>query len=224
MKILVVAAHPDDEVLGCGGTIAKLAKKNDVYVVILGEGVTSRNIAEKEKKDDLDSLRLDAFEANKKLGVKKVFLESLPDNRFDTVPLLNVTKVVERYIDEVSPKVIYTHHSGDLNVDHEITSRAVFTASRPVGNCTVKEILLFEVLSSTEWSKHDASSIFIPNIYVDISKTITLKREAMVCYKRELRMYPHPRSLGGIDILAQKRGLEVGLKSAEAFYLARRIE
>ena len=223
-KVLVVAAHPDDEVLGCGGAIAKLAEGYDIYTLILGEGITSREISDEEKKEELKELKKQSDEANKILGVKKVFFEKFPDNKFDTVPLLDIIKRIEGYISKIKPGIIYTHHYGDLNVDHRITFNAVLTACRPQKNSIVKRIYTFEVLSSTEWNNQTRGNIFIPNTYIGISRTIDKKLEAMKCYESEIRNYPHPRSLEGIKILAQKRGLEVGLKFAEAFCLIREIE
>lgn len=222
MKILVIVAHPDDEVLGCGGTIAKLTPNNDIYILILGEGITSRHIPNEKTKDEMIRLKRDAEKANEILGVGNVFLESFPDNMFDTVPLLEIIKVIEKYIQKIKPDVIYTHHYGDLNIDHQITHKAVLTATRPIETNTVKKILTFEVLSSTEWNNQ--YDIFFPNVYIDISEKINQKFEAMNCYKSEIREYPHPRSLEGIKILAQKRGLEVGLKYAEGFCLIREIK
>jgi LmbE family N-acetylglucosaminyl deacetylase len=224
MKILVVASHPDDEVLGCGGTVAKLSKHDAVYTLLLGRGIASRDILESEKIKRLKKIKNESKRANKILGAKKIFFEDFPDNRFDTVPLLSIIKSIEKVMQETKPDVIFTHHHGDLNIDHQITNKAVLTAARPVGDYSVKKILAFEVLSSTEWHAKNRREIFSPNTYVDISKTIGKKLSAMRCYKSEIRPYPHPRSLEGIKILAKKRGLEVGLRYAEAFYLARLIE
>jgi len=224
MSVLVIASHPDDEVLGCGGTIAKLSKHNTVYTLILGQGIASRDISESEKIKGLEKIKNESERANKILGVKKIFFDDFPDNAFDTAPLLSIIKSIEKVMKETKPSVIFTHHHGDLNIDHQVTNKAVFTAARPIGNYSVKKILTFEVLSSTEWHSKNRRDIFGPNIYIDISKTIGKKLSAMQCYKSELRPYPHPRSLEGIKILAKKRGLEVGLKYAEAFYLARSIE
>ena len=223
MNILIIVAHPDDEVLGCGGTIAKLSENNTIYTLILGEGITSRDISDEEKKKELKELKKQSAEANKILGVKKVFFENFPDNRFDTIPLLDIIKLIEKIIQKIKPEEIFTHHYGDLNIDHQITHKAVLTATRPVGDCTVKKILSFEVLSSTEWNYQNQTNIFTPNTYIDISDTLNKKLVAMKCYKSEIRDYPHPRSLEGIKILAQKRGLEMGLKFAEAFCLIREI-
>lgn len=224
MNILVVASHPDDEVLGCGGTIAKLSKHNTVYTLLLGRGIASRDISESKKTKGVKKIINDSERANKILGVKKIFFEDFPDNKFDTAPLLSIIKSIEKVMRETKPDVIFTHHHGDLNIDHQITNKAVFTAARPVGDYSVKKILTFEVLSSTEWHSKNRRDVFIPNTYVDISKTIDKKLSAMRCYKTETRRYPHPRSIEGIKILAKKRGLEVGLKYAEAFYIARSIE
>ena len=221
-KILIVVAHPDDEVLGCGGTIAKYSKNNDVYVVILGEGISSRyNKREGVKKEKLLRLQKQSQKASKLLGIKKSFFFSLPDNRFDTVPFLDIVKKVEKVIAKIKPKIVYTHHAGDLNIDHQITFQSVLTAVRPVKKFLVKEIYSFEVLSSTDWSYKKIKKIFIPNTYEDISLTLKKKINAMRIYKEELRKFPHPRSLEGIKILAQKRGMESGLKYAETFELIR---
>ncbi len=221
MNILIVAAHPDDEVLGCGGTIAKLSKKNSVYTLILGEGITSRDF--KEKDELLNKLKSQAIEANKILGVKKVYFGDLPDNKFDSIPLLSIIKKIENYIELIEPEVIYTHHWGDINIDHSLTSRAVLTAVRPVSFDFVREIIFFEIASSTEWGFPTTKDYFIPNIYSDISETIDLKLKAMQSYSLEVREYPHPRSIEGLKIIAKKRGLEIGREYAEAFFLARLI-
>jgi len=223
MSILIIAAHPDDEVLGCGGTIASLSSKNDVYTLILGQGVVSRDIPSDQNKKDLEELKLSSIKANDILGVKEVYFEDLPDNKFDTVPLLDIVKAIEKHTQKINPEVIYTHHFGDLNIDHQLTHKAVITATRPIGDKFPKRILSFETLSSTEWNLQDTNNIFTPNVFVDISKTFDKKIESMKCYKSEIRDYPHPRSLKGIKVLAQKRGLEAGLNFAEAFCLLREI-
>lgn len=223
-RILVVAAHPDDEVLGCGGTMALLSAKNEVYTLILGTGITSRSIPEKEKKENLKRIKGDAYRANKVLGVSEVFLEDFPDNKFDSVSLLDIVKTIEEKIREIKPTIIFTHHYGDLNIDHRITFDAVLAAARPIEGCPVRKIYTFEVLSSSEWNVQDAKRIFTPNTYYNISETIQQKLESMKQYKSEIKQYPHPRSVEGIRIHAQKRGLEVGLEYAEAFNLIRHIE
>jgi len=224
-KILVVAAHPDDEVLGCGGTIAKNAESSDIFIAILGEGISSRyqNRGEAEK-SELQELQRQGQRACKILGAKEVLFFGLPDNRFDSIPFLEIVKKVEEVIKKFEPNTIYTHHSGDLNIDHRLTFQAVLTASRPVKENPVKEIYSFEILSSTEWSQQKIEKPFIPNVYENISSTLEKKIQALQAYKSEIKEFPHPRSLRGIEVLAEKRGMEAGIRLAEAFELIRHIK
>jgi len=217
-KILIVAAHPDDEVIGAGGTILKHAKAGDeISILLLGDGVTSRGVNEADIKKRADQAR----QVAKALGIKKVFLETLPDNKFDAVPLLEIVKKVEKVINVVRPSLIYTHFGDDLNIDHRLTFQAVMTACRPQPEFFVKKILSFEVLSSTEWQEKKKNKSFCPNEYNNIEKFIDRKIKAIEIYNDELRQYPHPRSKEGIKILAQYRGMEVGYKFAEAFQIVR---
>lgn len=223
-RILVVAAHPDDEVLGCGGTIARLAKEGfEVFTLILGEGLTSRDARRNpgKKRGEIEALKDQAYKANKVLGVKDVFMHNFGDNRFDGIPLLDIVKVIEKTKKEVSARVIFTHNDGDLNIDHRLTYKAVLTAARPLSEETVKEIYSFEVLSSTEWNyPYD----FSPDTFYNIEKTIELKLKAMRAYEKELRSFPHPRSLEGIRVNARQRGMQVGAGYAEAFKCIRSIK
>lgn len=217
--IMVIAAHPDDEVLGCGGAIARHAESgNPVYVLILGEGILSRyedrKIADKK---EICSLRSDSKAAASILGVKKIFFLNFPDNSFDSVLILKIIKEIERIKRLIKPNIIYTHHYADLNIDHCITYKATLTACRPLKEESVREIYSFEVPSSTEWHGPDKRSSFIPDRFIDISKTINKKVKALRCYKQELRPYPHPRSIRGVRVLAAKRGIEAGLEFAESF-------
>jgi len=225
MNILIVAAHPDDEVLGCGGTIARLAKEGyHVYVAILGEGITSRfERREEADKKLVKELQNRSREAGRYLSAKDVFLFELPDNRFDTVPLLDVVKIVEDLVDKLHPEVIYTHHGGDLNVDHQIAHRAVLTATRPLGSCPVKEIYAFEIPSSTEWAFQQFEPMFRPNIFVDITGTLEMKVQAMQIYESEARPYPHPCSSEALRATARRWGSAAGLEAAEAFQLIRSV-
>lgn len=222
--ILVVAAHPDDEVLGCGGTIAKLSKKNEVYTLILGEGITSRNTSARTQDTGLKSLKKDIISANKILGTKKVFIEELPDNKFDTVPLLDIIKIIEAQITDLKPEFVFTHHFGDLNIDHRIVYNAVLTACRPVDTCVVKKLVSFEVPSSTEWNSQNPINGFHPTIFENIDKTLDKKIAAMSAYKNEIRSNPHPRSPEKIRALAQVRGAAAGMEFAEAFMLVREFK
>jgi len=221
--LLVVAAHPDDEVLGCGGTIARLTGEgHDVYVAILGEGITSRyDNREQADQEMIKQLQDRSRQVSKLLGVKELCLYDFPDNRFDTVPLLNIIKIVEELINRFQPQIVYTHHGGDLNIDHVITHRAVMTATRPVENYPVKEIYAFEVPSSTEWAFGQFQSTFRPNVFVDISRTLEAKIQAMHLYESEVRAFPHPRSPEALRALAISRGSCVGFQAAEAFELVR---
>jgi len=226
MNILVIAAHPDDEILGCGGTIARLVKEgNTVYTLILGEGITSRD----EKRDrhkneeEIKKLRSHIKAANKIIGVKDVFVFDFPDNRFDTVALLDMVKIVETIKKRVYPDIIFTHHHGDLNIDHQITFQAVMTAFRPIRGEKAKDIYSFEVPSSTEWNGPFPSAYFMPNYFVDISKTLKLKIKALKEYKSEIREFPHPRSIKALETIAKYRGIQVGSEAVEAFEAVRII-
>ncbi|MCD6238901.1 MAG: PIG-L family deacetylase [Thermotogae bacterium] len=219
--ILVIAAHPDDEVLGCGGTIARLIKEGfEVYTLILGEGITSRDDTRdrKRREEEITELKKEAKEANKILGVKEVFFYDFPDNRFDTVPFLDIVKVVEKVKNSINPEIIFTHYERDLNIDHQITYRTVITATRPLKGETVKEIYSFEIPSSTEWN-YPLS--FSPDVFFDISTTIDIKIKALEKYKTELKKYPHSRSLEGVKLIAKNWGIKVGLEYAEAFKVVR---
>lgn len=217
-NILVVAAHPDDEVLGVGGTLCRHRDTGDkIAILILANGEDSRGskIADADKR----------FAQAKKVATflkAELYLENFPDNAFNVVSLLEITKKVEKVLFKVKPDIIYTHHNGDLNIDHRITSEAVLTAARPILSKKIHAILAFETPSSTEWQVKDYRQ-FAPNYYVDISKYMALKKKLLMIYKDELRKYPHSRSLEGIEILAKYRGMESGIKAAEAFQVLRII-
>jgi LmbE family N-acetylglucosaminyl deacetylase len=225
-RILVIAAHPDDEILGQGGTVRKIADNGgECYCLILGEGLTSRNQArDMTNKIDLRELKNDTIESSKIIGYKEVFFADLPDNRFDSIDLLDIIKKVEEKIDKIKPDVVLTHFYGDLNIDHRITFEAVMTACRPIGMNSVKQVICFETLSSTEWSFGKVNTTFNPNYFVNITETLKKKIDAMACYKSELRDYPHPRSLESLEISAKKWGTVIGCKYAEAFEIVRKID
>ncbi len=225
MRVLVVAAHPDDEVLGCGATISRLAGGgHNVHMMILGEGVTSRYRTREEADPELvESLRAQSHKVAEILRAETVVLHNFPDNRFDTVPLIDITKVIEDAIVHLKPEVVYTHHGGDLNVDHEITHRAVLTATRPTKDHPVKEVYAFEIPSSTEWSFQHLAPVFRPNVFVDISGTLQIKLKALSVYESEMRDFPHPRSQEAIRASAERWGSVVGFEAAEAFELIRAL-
>jgi LmbE family N-acetylglucosaminyl deacetylase len=223
-KILAVVAHPDDEVLGCGATLARLIKEDyEANTLILGEGATSRDKKRetKNRNKEILALKEQAKKANRILGVKEVFFYDLPDNRFDTLPLLEIIKAIEEVKIKVEPDIIFTHYGKDLNIDHQITYNAVITAARPIKGETVKEIYSFEIPSSTEWG-YPLS--FSPNVFFDVTGTIDLKLKAMSEYETELKNFPHPRSLENIKLNAKHWGVRVGLKYAEAFKTIRVIK
>lgn len=224
-KVLVIAAHPDDEILGVGGTVLKHAKSGDeCFAIILGEGMTSRyDKRELADENKVEKLHGDTYKAAEVIGYKKVYMEEMPDNRFDSVPLLDIIKIIEKYIEDIKPDIIYTHFGRDLNIDHRITFEAVLTATRPIGEELVKEIYAFETVSSTEWNFSSMVN-FNPNYFVDVTGTLDEKLKAMECYDSELREFPHPRSNKNLEASALKWGSVVSKKYAEAFEVVRIIK
>ncbi len=226
-SVLVVAAHPDDEVLGCGGTIARHSEAGDrVQVLIVAEGATSRQ-AQRDRagaQADLSQLAQAAQRAGKILGAAGVELLDLPDNRLDSLDRLDLIKVIEAHIERHQPRVVYTHHAGDVNVDHRRLHEAVVTACRPTPGHPVQRLLSFEVVSSSEWQPPGSAPAFQPNWFVDISAQWERKREALEAYASEMRPWPHARSVRALEHLARWRGAQVGVEAAEAFCLLRKIE
>jgi len=225
-KILVIASHPDDEVLGAGGSIiSEVEKGAEVHVLILAEGVTARE-NKRNRQDrikDISMLGQAAENAHVILGSSSLKLLDLPDNRMDSIELLDVIKLVEKEIKNIQPEIVYTHHRNDLNIDHQITHRATITACRPEPNQTVKKILCFEVPSSTEWQTPGGETSFIPNCFYDISSVLEKKLKALEAYESEMRSWPHSRSINAVRNLARWRGASMGCEAAEAFMMIREI-
>lgn len=224
MRVLVVVAHPDDEVLGCGGSIARyVSEGHEVFVLFMSEGVSSRG--ELSMINSWDSKvrerELYAVNASRVLGFQIVGFLRHPNLRMTGIPMLDLAKQVEKTISEVEPDTIYTHHFGDMNSDHRITFEAVMTACRPKPDFSVKRIYTFEIPSSTEWGHAAGLPIFSPSRYVDISMFLSMKMEALRCYAEEIRPPPHPRSTDGVQALARLRGFSVCLPFAEAFSTVR---
>jgi LmbE family N-acetylglucosaminyl deacetylase len=220
-KIAVIAAHPDDEILGCGATMAKhIQAKDEVSVLIMAEGITSRDrLRDRDARlNELSELAQTATAANNVLGVTSVTLKDFPDNRMDSIDRLDIIKTIENFIDEQRPDIIYTHYIGDLNIDHRRINEAVITACRPQPGPSVKTLLFFEVASSTEWQ---IPNTFSPNWFVDVSETLNLKLKALQTYQSEMRPYPHARSIAALENLARWRGASVGVEAAEGFVLGR---
>lgn len=226
--VLVVAAHPDDEALGCGGAIARHAAKGDgVHVVFMADGIGAREkgVVEKQTEREKAARRKMAQAAAVALGARPPRFLDFPDNRMDSVPLLDVVRALEPLIGEINPAVIYTHHAGDLNIDHKITCRAVMTACRPLPGSQVREIYGFEVLSSTEWGVPGQDEAFRPARYTALDKScLDRKMKALRCYAAEMHDFPHARSYKAAAALAELRGAQAGLPTAEAFTVLRLVE
>ncbi len=218
-KVLIVAAHPDDEAIGCAGTIKKLTEQNkSVYLLIATDGESARE----DGADNIKKRNSSLVESSEILGIKDIFNLNLPDNEMDTVPLLSIVKNIENIILKIKPSVIYTHHHGDLNIDHAILNRATITACRPIPESTVRDIIAYEVLSSTEWNINNYFP-FLPNYFNDITDYIDVKRNVLQIYNQEMRKSPHSRSIDNIINHAKVRGSSVGLEYAEAFVYLRKL-
>lgn len=225
--VLCIAAHPDDEILGCGATLAKHAHLGDhVHILIMAEGETSRQVSRDRLSASrkLSHLVLSANKASSVIGADSVDLLSFPDNRLDSLDLLDLVKPIEDCVSRLKPSIIYTHHPGDVNIDHTLVHKAVITACRPQPGHCVKTLLSFEVQSSTEWQVPTSAPIFTPNYFVDIRDYLQVKIDALHAYSSEMRAWPHSRSLPAVQNLARYRGSQVGLEAAEAFCLLRSIK
>ena len=225
-SVLVVAAHPDDEVLGCGGTIVRHAEAGDqVQVLIVAEGATSR-LQQRDRgqaSNELSALAQAARNAGAILGAAGVELLDCPDNRLDSLDRLDLIKRIEARMERHQPQVVYVHHAGDVNVDHRRLHEAVVTACRPTPGQPVRQLLSFEVASSTEWQPPGSALAFQPNWFVDITSQWPRKREALAAYASEMRAWPHARSIEALEHLARWRGAQVGVEAAEAFCLLRQL-
>ena len=217
-NVLVISAHPDDEVLGVGGTINKhVNEKDNVFVLFITDGAS--NVYPEEK---VNKLKESAKKCAKELGIKKTFYADLPNQLLDELPLLKIAQTIEKVIEEVKPSIIYTHSRMDTNQDHRVVFEATLIAARPLPESSVKRILSYETLSSTEW-RVLPNQMFTPNYFVDISKYIDKKIKAFSCYTTEAKDFPHPRSAKGIRSLAEYRGISIGVEAAEAFVLIREL-
>lgn len=225
MKILVIAAHPDDETLGCGGTIARLASDgHEVWCCAMADGVTSRFPGGRSTSgiEPLMRARFQQFLAAAHTLGAHAYMENtpLPDQQLDQVPMLTLAQTIGRIVDVVQAEVVYTHSGADLNQDHVAIHRATLIATRPVPGCPVREVYAYEVPSATEWAFGQFGT-FRPTVFVDVDATLDAKIRALECYEGELREWPHPRSVRGISALAEARGMAAGMRAAEAFEVVR---
>ena len=218
-NIAVVVAHPDDEVLAFGGSIARhVAIGDTVRILIMASGLAARGAADEAS---LAELRTQANAAAAVLGAEPPEFANFPDNRMDTVALLDVVQRVEDFFEVCPPSLILTHHGGDLNVDHRIVAQAALTAARPLPGRKSVRLYAGEALSSSEYAA--PTDRFVPNTYVDIEASLETKKKALACYIGEVRDWPHPRSLSAVEHLAHVRGCEAGLEAAEALCLIRAV-
>ena len=223
--VLAIAAHPDDEVLGCGGTLARHVEQGgEVHVLFVAEGGAASRVERADENilgTEIASIREAAEKVAEYLRFREPRFLGLPDNRLDALPRIDVIQPIEETIFEIRPTVVYTHHGGDLNIDHRRVHEAVTTACRPMPGSPVESIYGFEVLSSTEWSSASLGDPFVPVRSVNISDHLELKIQALGFYESEMRPYPHARSIEAVRALAQVRGAQAGFRAAEAFTVIR---
>jgi N-acetylglucosamine malate deacetylase 1 len=216
-SVLIVAAHPDDEVLGCGATTAKhVAAGDDVATLILAEGVLARREVA-HRKDLLDELWADARKANNILGVSDLVINDYPDNKMNAIPMLDIVHRIEAEVERVKPTIVYTHHLADPNIDHSTIAKAMQAVCRPIADRSIARVYAFEIPSSTEWNF--SGNRFHPTVFVDVTDTLNKKIEALQAYASEIRDFPHPRSSEYLVALATVRGGQSGYQRAEAFEL-----
>lgn len=218
-KILIIAPHPDDEVLGCGGTIKKYSSQgSEISLCIVTKGYSPDWSEEFQK-----NIKKSTEASNKILGIKKTYYLDFPTAKLDTIAQKEINDSILKCVEEVNPDEVFIPFSGDASKDHRLIFESFLVAARPKPGLAIKRILSYEVLSETEWGSQITEKGFLPNVYMDISETLKQKIEAIQCYKSELKEIPHPRSLEIIRALAEKRGSEAGLDAAEAFVLVRQI-
>ncbi|WP_163505808.1 PIG-L deacetylase family protein [Fodinicola acaciae] len=217
--VAVLAAHPDDELLGPGGTLALWVRRgDDVHAIIVADGATSRY-----EHGMASVLAKSSRRAGDVLGLSSVRDLALPDQRLDAIPLIDVTQRIEAVVDELRPDIVLTHFPQDVNADHCVVARATWTACRPYVLPRLKRFAVFETPSSTEWAWPADAAAFAPTVFVDISETLEDKLAAMECYESELRDYPHPRSLRALRERAGFWGSRIGRAAAEPFQLLREV-
>ena len=224
-KVLVIAAHPDDEVLGMGGTIAKLVKNGgNVDVLIVTDGSSSQYRDSDHLAEIIEAKKKETRNCADRLGVRDIYYGELPDMKLDTTPHIRINRVIEDVIDKVQPDTVFTHFWGDVNCDHQNVYKSTLVAVRPVMGQVVKELYCYRVPSSTEWTPNKADTMFMPNYFVDIVPYAEQKYAAFACYSTELRDYPHPRSVQYLRENDKVVGLRVGMLAAEEFVMLRKLD
>ena len=222
MKILVIAPHADDEVLGCGGSIKKHSNQGDeVYLCIVTKAYTPD-----WNQEFIDNRAKEIARASEILGIKETFFLNFPTVKLDTVPQKDINDALTRLIEKIKPEILYIPHRSDLNRDHQIVFGSALVAARTKPGSSIKKVYSYETLSVTECGNpkiDKLDDVFLPNVYVDISDTISDKLRAMECYMSEVKKFPHPRSLKGIIVLSEKRGMEAGFENAEAFMIVKEL-
>ena len=221
MKVLVIAAHPDDEILGLGGTIAKHTSEGDeVHILMVTEGSSTQY---KDRPEMIDQKRNEILNVKDILDIAKIHFVNLPDMKLDTLANIDVNQPITKAINELRPEIVYTHFYGDVNKDHRVIFESTMVAVRPSADCSVKKVICYHTPSSTEWNIQQGHTAFLPNMYVDITRFLDKKLKAFQQYKSEIRKYPHPRSPEALKIHAQYWGSHIGTEAAEAFMIVREI-
>ncbi len=224
-KVLIIAAHPDDEVLGVGGTIAKLSANGvECHLLIVTDGSSSQYRNSDHLQEIIAAKKLETKNCADVLGIKSIHYGGLPDMKLDTIPHVEINQVIEKVIDDIQPDIVFTHFWGDVNRDHQEVYKSTLVAVRPVMGQMVRELYCYRVPSSTEWTPNKADTMFMPNYFVDIAKYAEQKYKAFACYSTELRDYPHPRSVQYLRETDKAAGLRIGLLAAEEFVLLRKID
>lgn len=223
-KVLVIAAHPDDEVLGMGGTIAKLVKNGAIVdVLIVTDGSSSQYRDSDHLAEIIEAKKLETRNCADVLGIRDVYYGGLPDMKLDCTPHIDINQAIEKVIDKIQPDIVFTHFWGDVNIDHQNVYKSTLVAVRPVMGQVVKELYCYRVPSSTEWTPNKADTMFMPNYFVDIEHYAEQKYKAFACYSTELRDYPHPRSVQYLRESDKAAGLRVGMYAAEEFVMLRKL-
>lgn len=223
-QVLVIAAHPDDEVLGCGGTITRLSSEgSECHLLIVTDGSSSQYRESDHLHEIIEAKKLETKGCADLMGFKTIHYGELPDMKLDKTPHIVINQVIEKVIDEIQPDTVFTHFWGDVNRDHQEVYKSTLVAVRPVMGQFVKELFCYRVPSSTEWSSNRGDTMFMPNYFVDIEQYAEQKYQAFSCYSTELRDYPHPRSVQYLRETDKAAGLRVGLLAAEEFVLLRKL-